>query len=403
MTESGQQNHISLGLLLPLLASIVAITPLAVDLYLPAMPIIAKHFNTSIAVIQNSLSIYLAGYATGLLLFGPLVDRFGRRKLAIFGLALFSISSFMIPFASSEQEFLWLRFVQAFFGSAATIVVPGVIRQFYGKNTAKGMSYVSMIMMFAPMLAPTIGSAILVLINWQAMFYFLAIYAFVILIAAIKFLPEVLPREDGSIARLSFLGNYKIVLLNSSARKYILTSMLVSLSFFCYLTAIPFVYLEVFETSEFVFSFLFGVNVVALMLAQLINTRFVVRLGSEVLLMRGFYTAFISSLLLVLANYFSLSLFWTVITVMPLMGSLSLIAVNADSMILLKFAHQTGTATAVIGTLRFGIGALAGPILAYFHNDTSLPFAALMFSAILLVGLCLLLDNRKKSTVLPQN
>lgn len=388
MTQNDNTRvSISIGILLPLLASIVAITPLALDLYLPAMPIIAQHFSTSIAVVQNSLSLYLAGYACGLLLFGPLADKIGRRKLAIVGLTLFSITSLLLPLTQQIEHFNVLRFIQAFCGSAATVVVPGIIRQFYGKDTAKGMSYVSMIMMFAPMLAPTIGSAIMLLMNWQAMFYFLSLYGALTTIAAVFKLPEVVVSDNEQKFKISFLKNYQVVLLEASARKYILSSMLVSLAFFAYLTSIPFVYLEVYKTSELVFSFLFGINVVALMMAQFINTRMVGRVGSERLLIYGFYCAIICSAVLVLVNILELPLFWTVISILPLMGSISLIAVNADAMILIKFANQTGTATAVIGTLRFGVGALAGPILVVFHNDTALPFTLLMLFAIVLVGL----------------
>ncbi|TRX53136.1 multidrug effflux MFS transporter [Thalassomonas sp. M1454] len=384
-SSSNTKTALTIMWLLPLLASIVAITPLAIDLYLPAMPIIAEQYDTTIAAVQNSLSVYLGGYALGMLIFGPLADKLGRRRLAILGLSGFALVSLYIPFSASINEFIILRGIQAFLGSAATVVVPGIIREVYGKNTAKGMSYVSMIMMFAPMLAPTIGSFIMYIDSWQSMFYFLFGYAFVILLFAIKYLPET---QTSNKSELSILASYKTVLLEKSAQKNILTSMLVSLSFFSYLTAIPFVYLVIYETTEFVFSFLFGINVVALMTAQFINSRYVVRYGSPHMLKYGFYCAFTSAILLVSVNALEMSLFWTVITILPVMGSMSLIAVNADALILIQFKQQSGTATAVIGTLRFGIGALAGPILAAFHNGTAMPFTLLMLTAIVLVGLC---------------
>ncbi|NMP17155.1 multidrug effflux MFS transporter [Thalassotalea sp. Y01] len=382
-----EQSSPRMAILLPLLASIVAITPLALDLYLPGMLTIAKHFNTSIAIIQNSLSVYLAGYAMGLLLFGPMVDSIGRRGLALIGLFTFSICSFLLPLVETAQQFNMLRFLQAFCGSAATVVVPGVIRQFYGKDTAKGMSYVSMIMMLAPLIAPTLGSLVMYFVNWQAMFYFLSGYALLIFIGSYLKLPESKAKETGTRKNIDIIGSYKIVLGSKEARKYIITSMLVSLSFFAYLTAIPFVYLEIYQTSEFVFSFLFGINVVSLMMAQFFNSRYVSRLGSERILVVAFYLGVCAASVLVLVNILQMSLFWTVISILPLMGAISLIAVNSDSLILIAFANNTGTATAVIGTLRFGIGALAGPILTFFHNDTALPFTLLMFSALILIGI----------------
>ncbi|WP_371186955.1 multidrug effflux MFS transporter [Thalassotalea maritima] len=382
-----QTMQANMKILLPLLASVVAITPLALDLYLPGMLSIADYYQVSIAVIQNSLSVYLAGYALGLLLFGPVADSIGRRKLALTGLLLFSILSLLLAFAQTAEQFTSLRFAQAFCGSAATVVVPGVIRQFYGQNTAKGMSYVSMIMMLAPLAAPTLGSAIMFVFNWQAMFVFLSVYALLIFIGCLLKLPEVPARAGGqSKPKIDIIGNYKTVFSSKPARPYILASMLVSLSFFAYLTAIPFVYLQIFKTSEFMFSFLFGLNIIALMLAHVFNTKMVGKLGSQRILVGAFFMGTIAAALLVLVNTFGLPLFWTVICILPLMSSISLIAVSADSLILISFANNTGTATAVIGTLRFGVGALAGPILTFFHNDTAIPFTVLMFVSVLAIG-----------------
>ena len=168
-------------ILLPLLASIVAITPLAIDLYLPAMLVIANDLQTTMPNVQISLSIYLAGYALGMLFFGPIADELGRRLLAKVGLALFGISSLALAFCTNIELFWSLRAVQAFTGAAATVVVPGIIRHIYRENTAKGMSYVSMIMMVAPLIAPTLGSLIMGISTWQVIFIALAAYSFAIL------------------------------------------------------------------------------------------------------------------------------------------------------------------------------------------------------------------------------
>ena len=126
-----------------------------------------------------------------------------------------------------------------------------------------------------------------------------------------------------------------------------------------------------------------------------INTRLVGRKGSKRMLAYGLIVALCFSSLLVVVNYLQLSLIYTAIAVLPLMGSLSMIAVNADSLILQEFTNESGTASAVIGTLRFGVGALAGPILAYFYDGSALPFALLMWCSIIIVLLCQLLNMSK--------
>jgi DHA1 family bicyclomycin/chloramphenicol resistance-like MFS transporter len=171
--------------------------------------------------------------------------------------------------------------------------------------------------------------------------------------------------------------------------------MLVSLAFFGYITAIPFVYLTVFNVSEFEFSVLFALTVFALMTAHFINTRFVGRVGSRKMLRIGVVLAVVASTSLLLANLFHLSIHYYVLVILPLMGSISMISVNADALILQEFAEHAGTATAVNGTLRFGIGSLAGPILAVFYDGSALPFALLMVGSIYLVMICQLIKNKQ--------
>ena len=387
--ENIKQPEVSLKLLLPLLASILAISPLAIDMYLPAMPMLATELHTDMPMVQNSLSIYLLGYALGLLFFGPLADKHSRRLLVFIGIGGFVIASLILPFSQNIEQFLTLRFVQAFISSAATVIVPGTIRQYYGKNMAKGFSYVSMIMMLAPMIAPSIGAFLLLWHSWQLIFYVLAIYSVMVLILVIKYLPEA--ENFSNRQSMGFVSRYKIVLSHQKARLDLISSMMISLAFFAYITAIPFVYLTVFNTSEFVFSLLFAVNVLALMTAHFINTKWVVSKGARTMLSYGLLLSVLASTALVMVTYWQLPLVFTLVTVIPLMGSISMIAVNADSLILLEFAEQSGTATAVIGTLRFGIGALAGPILAVFYDGSALPFALLMWGAVLVVLLCQLL------------
>jgi len=399
---------VSLTLLLPLLASILAVSPLAVDMYLPAMPTLAEYLNTPISMVQNSLSIYLLGYALGLILFGPMADKYARRYLVILGVGGFLVTSLLLPIVHNIEQFLLVRFIQALVSSAATVVVPGAVREYYGKDTAKGLSYVSMIMMIAPMIAPGIGSMLLLAHSWQLIFYALAGYSLLVLLLVISYLPNTeANKKTGELISvhppMGFIQRYAIVLGNSQARLDIISSMMTSLAFFSYLTAISFVYLTVFSVSEYTFSGLFAVNIIALMTAHFINTRFVVQKGSRFMLCCGLSIAIVTSLALVVVTFWQLSLIFTVVVLFPLLGSISMVSVNSDALILTKFPKHSGTATAIIGTVRWGIGALAGPILGFFYNGSALPFALLMFTSVWLVLCCQLwiwFNDKKRHNVL---
>lgn len=382
-------------ILLPLLASIVAITPLAIDLYLPAMLVIANDLQTTMPNVQISLSIYLAGYALGMLFFGPIADELGRRLLAKVGLSLFGISSLALAFCQNIELFWSLRAIQAFTGAAATVVVPGIIRHIYRENTAKGMSYVSMIMMVAPLIAPTLGSLIMGISTWQVIFIVLAGYSFTILVLVQIHLIDIPIFKSKQRGLALFFNSYKTVFSRRSALADIASSMFASFAFFCFLTSVPYVYLDFFKVDEQLFGVLFAFNVLALMFGNFMNTRLVPRLGSRKLLFIGLGIGFVAGGALLLFSVMHLSLYFIVATIAPLMMSLGIIASNADSLILMQFEEKSGTATAVIGTLRFGSGALVGPILAFVHPQSAIPFSAMMFSALILI-LLVQLWHRKR-------
>ncbi|WP_425596909.1 multidrug effflux MFS transporter [Shewanella japonica] len=377
-------------MLIPMLAAIVAITPLAIDMYLPAMSNIAQTYSTHVTTVQQSLSIYLAGYALGMLTFGPLADRFGRRPLVIFGLSGFTVISFFISICSSIEVFLALRFVQACIGAAATVVVPGYIKEVYGDNTAKGMSYVSLIMMLAPLLAPSLGSLILELGEWPLIFLSQSCYAIALLLIVLFKLKMPSDKAADTRSKQSFFAAYKTVLTRQGVKVNITCGVLTSFAFFCYLTASPFIYMEVFGLDKTLFAVLFSTNVGALMLANIINSRIVTRYGSSRMLFVATVFGSLAATGLLIVNIVDLSYHYTVAMLIPLMGCLGIMSVNADAIVLMKFKKETGTATAVIGTLRFGFGSLAGPLLALFYTGTAVPFSALMLISVVMVMACLL-------------
>lgn len=378
MDHSAPSAHLREKLPLLLMAAIAALPPLAVDMYLPAIPQIADDFATGISTIQNSLSVFLLGFGLGMLVYGPLSDRHGRRPLALFGLAAFALSSALLVFSPSGVWFLALRLLQGFLGSAATIVIPAMIRDCYGKDTAKGMSAVFMIMLVAPLVAPLLGSLTLTLLPWEGIFGFLALYAGVLLVLTWRFLPETLASRDAATPRPALLASYGVILGQPQIYCDLVCYMLSALAFFTYLTSVSFLYITWFGASELLFGILFAFSAGALIVANWLNVRLVSRQGPRRLMRASLGIGLLLAVLLQLALYAGLGLYWTVALFVGIVGCLGLSSVNADALVLIQFPQQASSASAVTGTLRFGFGALAGPILAWTHNDTPAPIAWLL-------------------------
>jgi MFS transporter, DHA1 family, multidrug resistance protein len=383
--------------LIVLLAAITATTPLAIDMYLPAMQLIAEDLRCHISIVQQSISIFLASYAAGLLIFGPLADKLGRKHLVLIGVAGSGAASIFIAYATQIDQFLFGRMLQAFFGAMASVVVPGVIRHYYQEHTAKGLSYMSLIMLLAPMLAPSIGSGILWLSHWQTIFWVLAGYNLLLWWWVWRFFPEL---NIHNSQKITFLNAYKTVFAHADARPLILSIGCSAFCFFTYITSVSFVFITYYEMSTQNFALLFALNSFMLMIANFINARWVTRLGSLYMLRRALALAVLLVISLVIVNFLHLPVFFTVLftilSLAPLLGCLAIITTNTDALILLKFPHHSGTAAGVTGTLRFGSGALAGPVLALCYTGTPLPFTLVMLSAIVAIVLCQLWYFRRE-------
>lgn len=372
---------------LPLMAAIAALPPLAVDMYLPAMPQIATSLGANINTIQNSLSVFLLGFGMGMLCFGPFSDRFGRRPMALIGLTGFAIASLLVTLSGSAAMFLAFRFVQGFIGSAATVNVPAMIRDCYGKDTARGMSTVMMIMLIAPLVAPLFGSFTLVVASWRGIFAALTVYAAILVVLTWWRLPETRPDLAPGERRTMF-GNYRIILGNRRVWLDLLTYIMLALAFFTFLTAASFLYITLYGASETEFGVLFAVTALSLIAANFINVRVVSRVGTRRMMHAGLHFALLSALLLAVVETAGFgSLYGMVAGFFCITGGLGIAWVNADALVVIEFPRQASSASAVIGTLRFGIGSFAGPLLALTFTGTSLPAVTLIAACLVGAGL----------------
>ena len=364
-----------------LLAMLTAISPLAIDMYLPAMALMANDLATDIHWVELSVSAYLLGFAIGQLSGGPLSDRVGRKPLIMSGLLVFTLSSYYLIDAGSLSELLWLRVVQALGGGLATVNAAAIVRDlFRGADVARTLSMVAMITMMAPLLAPVLGALLLSLSGWRTIFLTLTVYGGVALLLLSTLLPESHPPH----ARKGRwpLQDYRRVLSHPRARILILALSLSYSGMFIFITASPYLYLEHFSRTPQQFPWLFAANILVMMIMNRLNIVLLNRFHSQVILRAGLTLQACCALLLVtLFSLYPAASLWLVLPLMMVfIGSLGLVGANATAMILHHFRDISATANALAGVLQFCGGALAGLLWAQLHNGTPLPMVAMMLT-----------------------
>ena len=286
-----------------LLAFVVALTPFAIDMYLPAMPAMSAYFATSIDQIEISMPLFLIGFALGQIIGGPVSDNYGRKPIGIAGFTLFTIASVMILFAPTVESLWVLRFIQAFGGGFGAVIAAAIVRDLYdGKDSAKIFTLIGLIMMVAPLIAPAIGSLMLESYGWQSIFVVLAIYAVVQVVIIGLLLPETktlrLLRGHQRAGPREVLGIYKMIITRRQSLGYLLCQAFVVGSMFAFLTEASFMYIEYYGVSTSKFPILFGANIIVMMFFNRLNARMLDRYSSRQLLKLGISVQMVSVSLL---------------------------------------------------------------------------------------------------------
>lgn len=381
MTDSIRQRRLAIRL-----AALTALTPFAIDTYLPGMPLIAQDLNAPIASINLTISIYLLGFALGQLINGPLSDRLGRKPIAVGGLLLFIVCSIAISQASSATEFLWLRFLQALGGGGALVVSGAIVRdQFKGQDSAKVFSIIGMIMMIAPLIAPAVGSVILALSGWRAIFGFLSAYAGLLIMLVIFQIPETLVRKDTtpkvSLAK-HYWDCYAAVFRATSALPHLFSQAFVSGILFTMITNASFIFISYFEVSLNQFPLYFaaftGCSIIAgranLHLLRRHNRLHILRYASLAQLLItacfGLYVLYSTPILAVVLLFLCL-----------IVATIGLTYSNNLSMYLDHNGHTGGSANAIFGCTTFAAGGLLGGLSGLMHDGTLLPIVMVIIAS----------------------
>ncbi|MEZ8168016.1 Bcr/CflA family multidrug efflux MFS transporter [Vibrio tasmaniensis 1F-187] len=380
-TPSSQSQTPQLGWMLFLvLGAIGALTPLAIDMYLPAMPTIAKDLGVTAGEVQITLTAYTAGFALGQLLHGPLADSYGRKPILLIGVLFFAIASVVSATTHGIEALTLVRTAQGFAGAAAAVIIQAVVRDMFDREDfARTMSFVTLVMTVAPLIAPMIGGYLALWFGWRSIFWVLAIFAVIVILAVIIKIPETLPVENRQPLRFkTTIRNYARLCKNSTAMGLIFSGAFSFSGMFAFLTAGSFVYIDVYGVRPDLFGYLFGLNIVAMILMTTINGRIVKKVGSHTMLRAALVIQLLAGVGLLVGWLLDLGLWGIVPFVMLFIGTISTIGSNSMGLLLSGYPNMAGTASSLAGTLRFGTGSVVGAIVAMLPSDSAGSMAMVM-------------------------
>lgn len=375
-------------LLYIVLGALGALTPLAIDMYLPAMPTIARDFGVNAGAVQITLTAYTAGFAFGQLLHGPLADSFGRRPVMLYGIFLFAIAAMISASTQSIEALTYIRAVQGFVGAAAAVVIQAVVRDMFDREDfARAMSFVTLVVTIAPLVAPMIGGHLAIWFGWRSIFWVLALFAVLVIAMVMWKIPETLRPENRQPLRFrSTIHNYLQLCKNPVAMGLILSGAFSFAGMFAFLTAGAFVYIDIYGVSPQDFGYLFGLNIVAMIALTSINSRFVRKVGSHNMLRFGLFLQLMAGVGLFVGWAMSWGLWGTVPFVVLFVGTISTIGSNSMGLLLSKYPRMAGTASSLAGTMRFGTGAIVGAVVAILPGTETWPMIFVMAACSVLSG-----------------
>ncbi|WP_039058720.1 Bcr/CflA family multidrug efflux MFS transporter [Enterobacter sp. Bisph1] len=369
-----RRPHSSLSIVF-ILGLLAMLMPLSIDMYLPALPVIAEQFGVPAGSAQMTLSTYILGFAVGQLLYGPMADSIGRKPVILGGTLVFAAAAVACALAQSIEQLITMRFFHGLAAAAASVVINALMRDIYPREEfSRMMSFVMLVTTIAPLLAPMVGGAVLVWFSWHAIFWILAIAALMASAMIAFFIRETLPVEKRQKFHIrTTLGNFASLFRHKRVLSYMLASGFSFAGMFSFLSAGPFVYIEINHVSPQNFGYYFALNIVFLIVTTIVNGRIVRRVGALNMFRSGLWIQFAMALWMVVTALLDVGFWSLVLGVAAFVGCVSLVASNAMAVILDEFPHMAGTASSLAGTFRFGIGAIVGALLSLATFNSAWP------------------------------
>lgn len=371
-----------------LMAMIMAAGPFAVDAYLPGIPGMAEYLGVGAETVATTVSFYIFGMALGQLIGGPLADRLDKRTLIMGGLAIFALSCLVIASASNIHVIQGMRIVQAIGAGFAIVCVAPLVRQREkGNAAAKLFGLIGLIFILAPAIAPSVGALILLVGEWQSIFYFMAAYALLVMTLVAINLPKA--NQAAPKQNLSAIARYRAVMKNPTAMRYLAVQACGYSVMMVFVTNASFIYQQHFGLGQQLFGLVFALNTVFNIFANRINSRLLNKFSAHKLLRVALSVQAVFVVLLLVMTELKVDVSIYAIGIIGSVGALGAILPNSNALFISQYSEHTGSASALLGASQFIAGAAMGGLTTWLFNGSLWPVVLVMAILALMTNLLL--------------
>ncbi len=382
-----------------LLGSLALLGPFTIDTYLPSFPTIVKEFHTTASLVQISLTTCLLGLGIGQLIIGPLSDVLGRRKPLVIFLFLYLLASLTCSIAPNIYTLIGSRFIQGFSAAGGLVISRAVVRDVYsGRELTKFFALLMLVGNLGPIVAPISGGAILAFTNWNGVFVVLACIGLILALTVLFKLEETLPVERRVPSNFKqVMTNFGSLFKDRQFTGYAFSQGFTVAGIFAYVSGIPFVYQTIYGVSPQVFSLLFGMNGIGLIIGTQLVGRLSDRVSEKTFLKIGLALSNTAGILLLISLILKAPLIAVAIPIFFFVMSISIIGTSSFSLAMETQGHIAGSASALLGLLPFILGSMTAPLVGIAGEHSAIPMGVLMFLASFLAFLSYFILVRKAS------
>lgn len=381
-----------------ILGLLTSIGPFSVDMYLPAFNRIAVDLNTSISNVMYSLSTYFIGISFGQLIYGPLLERYGRKKPIYFGLGIYLLASLGCILAFNVNMLISMRFFQAIGGCVGMVAARAMVRDMFPPTEfAKIFSSLMLIVAVSPILAPTFGGYVTAYLGWHYVFVFLFILVTIIFVAIYYLLPNTrIPDNSISLRPLPIMRSYLSVFKNLQFTAYALTGAISYSVVYTYITGSPYVFMHMFHASEKTYGWIFAVIAAGLIGSSQLNSLALNKYSSKKILRTAFSIQIVIGIFFVFLSYMHLlNMYATIAIIFCFIFCQGFIFPNASAYAMAPFEKNAGSASALLGFLQMVIGAASSALMGIFQDGALIAMTIIMASSTLIAFVIFNLGQRK--------